>query len=340
MRSTTGATRTRGWRRAGFVVVLFGLVEFVSACGSGSSMLDARGNEARQIAGAWWVMFGLAIFVYVVVAGFILVAVMRGRRRRRVEGRSVPDGAFIWIGGIVAPAVILFVIGFVTVETTAALRKPERSALRVDVGGKDWWWDVRYPGTGIRTANDLHLPVGRPIELKLTSDNVIHSFWVPQIGGKVDVIPGQPNYFRFTIERAGLYRGQCAEFCGLQHANMAMYVRADPPGLFERWEAAHARPPSEPTSELAAQGEVVFQRVACAGCHTVRGTQAAGTKGPDLTDVAGRHTLAAGTLENTPENLKKWITDPQRYKPGTLMPRVPLSDDDRTRIVAYLLSLR
>jgi cytochrome c oxidase subunit 2 len=305
-----------------------------------SSILDPSGNEARHIAGAWWVMFALAIVVYIGVAGFIVVAVVRGRRRRRPQGASGSDGAFIWIGGIVIPVVILAVIGVVTVETTAALRKPEAHALRVDVRGKDWWWGIHYPGTGITTANDLHLPVGRPIELRLTSDNVIHSFWVPQIGGKVDVIPGQPNYFRFTIERAGLYRGQCAEFCGVQHANMAIYVFAEPPGLFDRWEAAHAQAPSEPASELAAQGAVVFQRAACAGCHTVRGTQAVGTKGPDLTMVGSRHSLAAGSLENNATELKKWITDPQRYKPGALMPAVQLSDDDRTKVVAYLLSLK
>jgi len=322
------------------VLLLAVIVGTLAACGSDSSILDARGNEARHIAGAWWVMFGLAIAVYVGVAGFIITAVVRGRRRRRPEGAPASDGAFIWIGGIVIPVVVLALVGIVTVRTTAALRKPETRALRVDVHGEDWWWAIHYPASGITTANDLHLPVGRPIELRLTSDNVIHSFWVPQIGGKVDVIPGQPNYFRFTIERAGRYRGQCAEFCGIQHANMAIYLFADPPGLFDRWEAAHAQPPSEPSSELAAQGAVVFQRIACAGCHTVRGTQAVGTKGPDLTMVGSRHTLGAGTLENNAREMRRWITDPQRYKPGALMPAIPLSADDRTKLVAYLLSLR
>jgi cytochrome c oxidase subunit 2 len=337
-------------RRARRVLLVAMLAAVLAACGSSdSSMLDAKGNEARHIAGAWWVMFGLAIGVYVIVAGFIIVAVARNRRQRRADGdghgddgggSSRVDAAFVWIGGIVVPVLILAVVGVVTVDTTAALRKPDARALRVEVQGKDWWWGVHYPDSGITTANDLYLPVGRPIELRLTSDNVIHSFWVPQIGGKVDVIPGQPNYFRFTIEHAGLFRGQCTEFCGVQHANMAIYVRAEPPGLFDRWEAAHAQAPSEPTDELAAQGAVVFQRAACAGCHTVRGTQAVGTKGPDLTMIGSRHTIGAGTLENTAANLRKWITDPQRYKPGALMPAVQLSDDDRTKVVAYLLSLK
>jgi cytochrome c oxidase subunit II len=327
-------------RHARLVVVATGLVVSLAACGgSNSSILDPHGNEARHIAGAWWVMFALATFVYVVVAALIIIAVVRGRRRRGPSESGVPDSVFIWIGGIVVPALILFVIAVVTVDTTAALRKPGHDPLRVEVRGEDWWWDVRYPGTNVRTANDLYLPVGRPIEIRLTSDNVIHSFWVPEIGGKVDVIPGQPNFFRFTIEHAGLFRGQCAEFCGVQHANMAIYVHAYPAGLFGRWLTAHEQAPTEPSSELAAQGALSFQRESCAGCHTVRGTQAEGTRGPDLTDLATRRTLGAGALENTPQNLERWIVDPQRYKPGALMPAVPISSDERTKIVAYLLGL-
>jgi cytochrome c oxidase subunit II len=327
-------------RRARLIAGVAVLAVALGACGSNnSSILDPHGNEARHIAGAWWVMFGLATFVYVVVAGLIIVAVVRGRRRGTPSESSRTDGAFIWIGGIIVPALILFVIAVVTVDTTAALRKPGRDPLHVEVRGADWWWDIRYPGTTVRTANDLYLPVGRPIEIRLTSDNVIHSFWVPEIGGKVDVIPGQPNFFRFTIEHAGLFRGTCAEFCGVQHANMAIYVHAEPPGLFERWLAARGQPPTEPASELAAQGAVSFQRESCAGCHTIRGTQAEGTKGPDLTDLATRHSIAAGALENTPKNLAKWVADPQRYKPGALMPNVPISSDERTKIVAYLLGL-
>jgi cytochrome c oxidase subunit 2 len=329
-------------RGARLATLVAGVALLLAACSSdqNSSILDPHGNEARHIAGAWWVMFGLATFVYVAVAATIIAAVLRGRRRRNAaESSRISDSAFIWVGGIVLPALILFVIAVVTVDTTAALRKPGHDPLHVEVRGEDWWWDVRYPGTGVRTANDLYLPVGRPIQIRLTSDNVIHSFWVPEIGGKVDVIPGQANYFRFTVEHAGVFRGQCAEFCGVQHANMALYVHALPPGLFGRWLATHGQSPTEPASELAAQGAITFQRESCAGCHTVRGTQAVGTRGPDLTDLATRRTLAAGALENTPKNLARWIRDPQRYKPGALMPAVPISSDERTKIVAYLLSL-
>ncbi len=216
-------------------------------------MLDPDGNEAQHIARAWWIMFGLATGVYLLVAGFIIVAVLRGRKTDHGRSSRITDSAFVWFGGIVMPVVVLLVVAVVTVETTAALRKPSHSPLKVSVIGHDWWWEVRYPGTGIRVGNEFHLPTGTPIEIRLTSTDVVHSFWVPQIGGKVDLIPGQPNYFRFTIEKSGVYRGQCAEYCGLQHANMALYVHADPPGFYERWVAAHRNPPEQPASELAAR---------------------------------------------------------------------------------------
>jgi cytochrome c oxidase subunit 2 len=327
-------------RRHASILVAGAVVLVLSGCGGEQSMLDAKGNEAQHVAGAWWVMFGLATAVYVVVAGFILTAVVRGRRTTTGKPSRIKDGAFVWIGGIIVPAIVLLVIAVVTVRTTAALRKPERDALRVEITARDWWWDVRYPDQHIRVANEFHLPVGRPIELRITSDDVIHSFWVPQIGGKLDAVPGQPNFLRFTIEKTGVFRGQCAEYCGIQHANMAMYVHGDPPGLFERWIASQQSSRAEPASEMAARGALVFQSQACAGCHTVRGTAAQGTRGPELSDVASRRTLGAGALENTPDNLRAWITNPQRFKPGAQMPPIPMSSDDRTAIVAYLETLR
>lgn len=303
-------------------------------------MLDTKGHEASRIAGVWWLMFGLAAAVYAVVAGFVLRAVVRGRRREPDRPSALTDNHWIAIGGVVAPVLILVVVAVATVDTTAALRKPERGALVIDVHGKDWWWAVRYPGTGIVTANEIHIPIRRPIEIRLTSDNVIHSFWVPQIGGKVDVIPGQPNVFRFRVDTAGSYRGQCAEFCGIQHANMAFRLIADTPGLYERWVAAHRHPPSEPASELAALGQVAFQRLPCAGCHTVRGTQAHGHVGPDLTDLGARRTLGAGAIENTPAHLARWIRDAPSIKPGIAMPPLDISDTDARALVAYLESLR
>ncbi len=303
------------------------------------SSVNPKGSEASKIAGAWWLIFALAVGVYAIVGGFIIVASLRGRRTDHGRPSRISDGAFLWLGGLIVPALILMVVAAVTVETTAAVRKPSRDALRVEVVGKDWWWAVRYPDSGVTTANEIRLPVGRPVEIRLTSDNVIHSFWVPNLAGKMDVIPGQPNTLRFTVDEPGVYRGQCAEFCGLQHANMAFYVIAQTPGMFDRWLTRHSQPPSEPAGELEAKGAAVFQRLACAGCHTVDGTQAQGTRGPNLTNLGERRTLGAGTVENTPENLARWIPDASSLKPGVLMPAIPISHSDLEAVVAYLESL-
>jgi len=330
----------RSTRAASTVVLLVTTTLVLAACGGGSpSTLHTSGTSADKIANVWWLMFGLAVVVYVVVAAFIVVAFVRGRGRTTSGPASrISDNAFVWIGGLVVPAVILIVLGIVTVTTGRALRAPDRGALVVDVIGKDWWWKVQYPGRGITTANEIHLPVGQPVEVRLTSDNVVHSFWVPELAGKVDTIPGQVNVLRFTADRSGTYLGLCAEFCGLQHANMHFQVVAQSPGDFERWATQEARPTAEPTSEEQAQGELVFVRSSCAGCHTVRGTPAVGTRGPDLTHLASRRTIGAVTVENTPSNLSRWIANAGSAKPGVLMPPALLSAPDLAAVLAYLES--
>jgi cytochrome c oxidase subunit 2 len=311
-----------------------------AGCGGGRSLLDAKGSEADRVASVWWLMFGLAAAVYVVVAGFIVYAATRGRRRAGEPSR-LDEHRFIWIGGVLAPLVILAVLAVVTVDTTSALRTASPHELRIDVVGKLWWWEVRYPGTAVVTANEIHVPRGTPIDLHLTSDNVIHSFWVPQLAGKMDTVPGQPNDLRFTADDVGRFRGQCAEFCGLQHARMGVEVVVDSPADFGRWLARRERVPSEPVSEEAATGQLVFEREACAGCHAVRGTSAQGAVGPDLTDVGSRARIGADTLLNTPENLRAWIRDAQSFKSGISMPSFrSLSDADVAALVTYLESLK
>jgi cytochrome c oxidase subunit II len=323
--------RTRLATIALFVTATLALV----ACGGGSpSTLDTHGSSAKDIAGTWWLMFGLAVFVYVVVAGFILVAVVRGRHGARSS--RISDNAFIWIGGIIVPALILIVLGVVTIDTGRALRQPSRDPLVVDVSAKQWWWAVTYPQQRVTTANEIHLPVGEPIEVRLTSDNVLHSFWVPELAGKMDAIPGQVNTLRFTIEKAGTYLGLCGEFCGLQHANMHFQVIAQSPADFAAWATQQAQPEGDSSSDLQEQGEVVFLRSSCAGCHTVRGTPAMGTRGPDLTHLATRQTLGAVTIENTESNLGRWITDAGSIKPGVLMPPGLLTKQELQAVLAYL----
>jgi cytochrome c oxidase subunit II len=304
------------------------------------SILDAHGSEAHHLANVWWIMLGIAAFVYLVVGGFIVLASLRGRRREPAEGPSRHDQYFIWIGGVIAPTVILMFVAFLTVHTGAALRAPDKDPLRVHVIGKEWWWAVEYPGTRVVTANEIHVPVGQPLEIQVDADDVVHSFWVPQLAGKLDAIPGQHNILRFTVRQVGVYRGECAEFCGLQHAHMNFRVIAESPGDFTKWLLHEQQVTTVPSSELAARGQLAFNTSACAGCHAVRATDARSNVGPDLTDVGARARLGAETVDNTPENLRRWIADPSQFKPGVRMPPAVNSPDDLDAIVAYLEGLR
>jgi cytochrome c oxidase subunit 2 len=322
----------RALLRSGALAAAVALV--ASGCGGASSIVRPHGSEADRVAGVWWLMFGLAVAVYVVVAGLIVYATVHGRR---AKASALHENRFVWIGGVIVPALVLIVLAIVTVHSTAALRQPEPGELRVDVVGKRWWWDVRYPGHGVRTANEIHLPAGQPVDIVLTSDNVIHSFWVPELAGKEDTIPGQVNHLQFTAKTPGTYRGFCAEYCGIQHAHMGFTVVVESPAQFGRWLTREAALTPEPSNEQEARGQLVFETNACAGCHTIRGTSATGRVGPDLTDIGARSTIGAAAFENTPENLDMWIRDAPALKPGVLMPSFrSLSVTDISAMVAYL----
>jgi cytochrome c oxidase subunit 2 len=223
---------------------------------------------------------------------------------------------------------------------------PLANAVHIEITGNQWWWSVRYiDGAHVSdtftTANEIHIPVGRPVVFKLRGADVIHSLWVPNLSGKKDLIPGRTALLELRADKPGVYRGQCAEFCGLEHALMGLLVIADAPEQFDAWVAAQRRPAPEPTDPKAQRGKQVFQASSCAMCHAITGVDFAGAQhGPDLTHVASRQTLAAGTLKNTPENLGAWIRDPQIHKPGTAMPATPLSQEDLDAIVAYLGGLK
>lgn len=306
------------------------------------SILNPKGSEASTLAGVWWLMFALGAAVYVVVAGLILWAIFRNRRDRAGADspeRTPADTTWIVWGGLIIPVIILAVIAVTTVRATAELRKPDRNALAVEVTGKRWWWQISYDG--FTTANELHLPAGRPVVIGLDSDNVVHSFRIPELAGTVDMIPGQHNELRFTPRTPGTYRGVCAEFCGIEHARMQFVVVVQTPADFERWALRQTLVPLPPDGESAAAGEQAFMREACAGCHMIRGTQAQGTVGPDLTDFGGRSTLGAATIANSADNLRRWIADAQSVKPGALMPPFPqLSDTELRDMVAYLEGLK
>ncbi len=253
------------------------------------------------------------------------------------------------MGAAVVMAVVATVIvisGFTVTSffTTRALAVAGPDDLTIKVSGLQWWWNVQYfgskPGQNFTTANEIHIPVGRNVRFQLEGDDVIHSFWVPSLAGKQDLIPGRPNELSVRAERAGIYRGQCAEFCGMQHAHMAFLVIAEDQADYAKWAEAQRRAAVAATEADAAAGQQAFLSKPCAACHTVRGTTAAGTNGPDLTHVGSRRYIGAGLFETTRGSLAAWIADPQTLKPGNNMPLVPLSRGELLSISAYLASLK
>lgn len=319
-----------------------------AGCAGAPSYMAPAGTNARAVAGLGWFLLAAGSVVIVVVAALVLAGALRrgegaddGRVRRGGNGLR-----WVMVGGVIVPAVVLVVAFVLTVTTLAAVERPRGAGPVIEVVGHRWWWEVRYaspdPSRVFSDANELHVPVGTPVRLRLESADVIHSFWVPQLGGKTDVIPGQRNESWIEASRPGVFWGQCAEYCGLQHAHMALRVVALPPAEYARWLAAarapaSAAPPAEP---LAARGKALFEGGTCAGCHTVRGTSAGGAIGPELTHVGSRLTLAAGTLPNTAPNLAAWIAHAQAVKPGNDMPTLALRPDEVRALVAYLESLK
>jgi cytochrome c oxidase subunit 2 len=283
-------------------------------------------------------MFWISVVVFAAVAGLMAAAIVRRRRRGLEVDASEPrwGDPFVVIAGVVVPAVILTSVLVVSSRDMVAITGAGDSEMTIEVVGHMWWWEVRYPD-GVETANEIHIPVGQTVRFEVSSVDVIHSFWVPELAPKIDMIPGRTNVLDVEAERPGTYRGQCAEYCGLQHANMALFVVAEPPAEFALWLRNESLPAV--SSPEAAGGLRLFLDSSCVGCHTIRGTDASGTLGPDLTHVASRRTLAAGTITNTDQNLATWISDPQSIKPGAVMPPTELSPQELSAVVDYLRSL-
>jgi cytochrome c oxidase subunit II len=293
----------------------------VAGCRGVQSALDPQGPAAAAIAQSTWIMAAGGAVILGLVMALALYAVYRTPGRRRAPSSNT----VIVAGGVVLPVVTLTALLLYGVPLSQALRGDQEQALRIEVIAHRWWWEVRYPGAGandsIVTANEVRIPVGRPVMVALASEDVIHSFWVPNLAGKIDAIPGRVNRITFEASRAGVFRGQCAEFCGAQHARMAFHVVAEPADAFERWLEHQRQPAARAADEHMRKGEALFI-AHCAECHTVRGV--AGRRGPlsapDLTHVASRAWLGAGTLENTPANVAAWIARNDAVKPGNAMP--------------------
>jgi cytochrome c oxidase subunit 2 len=283
-------------------------------------------------------MLGGAGVGFAVVCGLLVLGWIRRDRARLPFGGGERAATGFVVGlGIAVPIVVLtllFVWSDIFVIRSTAAPKPGSTPLTIHVIGHDWFWEVRYPASGVVTANEIHIPVGERVGVVGTTDDVIHSFWVPELNRKIDLIPGRRNVSFLAADRPGVYRGQCAEYCGLQHAHMALLVYADPPSRFRAWLRAESRPGH------AGPGFRLFTAEHCASCHTIRGTSAQGRVGPDLTHVASRTTLAANTIPNDPASLAAWLRDPQHVKPGNRMPDLGLKPDDVRLLVACLERLR
>ena len=313
-----------------------------AGCRGAQSALDPAGREASKIAGIWWLFFWVCSAVFVAVITALLAAVFRPRTPESGEPRR---GRTIVVAGVGATAAILLLFLIVSVSAGRAIAEPAGpDALRIQVTGHQWWWEVHYPGTpdnrDIVTANEIHVPVGRAVLLELTSADVIHSFWAPNIHGKKDLIPGTKNTHLFRAMRPGVFRGQCAEFCGLQHAKMGFTIVADTPERFDRWYESQLLPAAEPKAASEVRGKEVFFSSPCMFCHSIRGTPAFGTEAPDLTHVASRPTIAAATVANNRGNLAGWIADPQSVKPGNHMPPMAMPGEDLLALTDYLESLK
>ncbi len=321
------------------------------------SIFDPASPQAAAIHNVSFLVLVITGFIFVVVEGVLIYVIVRFRKRAGVATSEPPQfygSKPIEIAWTAAPAIIVFILALVTTRTlwevnaTPPIQRPGDGTLFVTVIGHQWWWEYRYEAydghnLGFITSNELHIPVSeegrpRPVELTLKSADVCHSFWVPRLAGKTDLIPGRINHMGFQTDKLGLFVGQCAEYCGTQHANMLLRVVVDSPQDFERWLANEAGPAIDDKAGRA--GQLTFLSQSCVNCHRVRGTPAQGGYAPDLTHLMGRQTLAAGMMPNTTKNLRRWVDNPASIKPGCLMPDFGLNDHDRSLIVDYLATLR
>jgi cytochrome c oxidase subunit 2 len=339
---------TKPPRRLAACLLLLGVIALSAGCGAVGWEWDTKMSTVMPKSDfgrlthdifmliSWW-----TLGIFILTEAGLLYACWRFRDRpgasipKQVHGHTVLE-----VGWTVAFAAILVIFAVPTVRTIFKTQEaPAATDLKVDVVGHQWWWEFRYPGQQVVTANEAHIPVGQTVAFNLHGPDVIHSFWVPQLGGKRDVVPGRVNRVTLTPEVPGEYIGQCAEYCGISHANMRFRVVVHPKGEWERWVAAQQAPPAEPKDELAQTGKELFTQSACMGCHTVSGVSA-GILGPNLTHFGSRKTFGAGSILNTPENLAKWVENPAHMKPGVLMPNLGMRPEQSKALAAYLLSLK
>ena len=315
----------------------------LGGCATASTMdtLVGHSDLTKSILDIYETIFWIDTFLFILVQGILIVAVLKFRVRGDEKGlpEQVHGNLPMEIGWTVAPVLILLVIAIPTVSLIfESQAEAKEDAVKVNAMGKQWWFQFQYPDYAVWTANELHVPLGRQVDLRLQSDNVIHAFWAPQLAAKRDMMPGRVNRITFTADKVGEYLGQCAEYCQDSHALMKFKVMVDTPEDFDRWVAAQQKPVAEASAQSA--GFAAFEGATCVACHAVGGTTAQSRIGPDLTHVGSRTTIASGVLENTEGNLKLWLKNPDAIKPGSKMPNLNLTDEQIASIVPYLQSLQ
>ncbi|MGQ0521297.1 MAG: cytochrome c oxidase subunit II [Actinomycetota bacterium] len=336
--------RTGRWRLA---LPVTAITLLLAACGDKElpqDALDPQGPYADKVYDLAKPVFIIAGFVFVLVQALVIYSAVKFRRRSDDERPvQVHGNVRMELTWTIIPAAVLAVVGVLTVGTIVDLDEVPEGAdvVHVDVVGHQWWWEYRYPDHGVVTANELHIPVGVPIAINLESVDVIHSFWVPKLAGKIDAIPNRSNHMTLQAETPGTYFGQCAEFCGLSHGDMRLRVVAHEPADFEKWVASNveeAELPTEAEDEEAAAGAALFRAKGCASCHTVKGF-AAGEVGPDLTHLQQRKTFAGAIFDLNEKNMRAWLRNPPEEKPGSIMPDLDLTEEEITSLIAYLDTL-
>jgi cytochrome c oxidase subunit 2 len=323
-------------------------VLLLTGCQGWQSALDSHGPQARTLEVLFWTFTAVLSVVWLAT----MTALLFSLRRRRPAGEDPLAERPATERRMTVSVSVAVGLTFVTVLALTALSyggqkavfSTKEGAVTLKVTGRQWWWQIEYedetPARRLTTANEIHIPVGVPVLIKLEASDVIHSFWVPSLAGKLDLIPGRQNQIQVQADRPGAYRGQCAEYCGFQHAHMGMLVVAEPMEDFERWRNQQVSAALSPADDEARRGQEIFFTKPCIMCHQIRGTSAGGRVAPDLTHVGSRRTLAAGTLENTRGNLAAWIVDPQGIKPGAHMPVIKLQPDEIQPLAAYLEGLK
>ena len=322
---------------------IVGLALVASACGeTPQTAFNPRSEYADQGLDLFVLIIWMGVIIGVVVEAVLIWAAIHYRRRPgdplppQIHGSTVIE--ILWTTG---PVIVVGYILFVTLPVIFGTQAPAPpSSMDVDVIGHQFWWEFNYPNANVVTANELHLPVGQTVNLVLKSDDVIHSFWIPALGGKRDAFPGHTNYIWMTPNSVGEFPGQCYQLCGYSHGNMRERAVIQSPSDFQAWLTSQQQPAAQPTDPAAAEGAQLFQTRGCAACHTINGTPAQGKVGPNLTHVASRGVIAGSILENTPQEMRAWLKDPPALKPGSIMPNLGLNDHELDVLVAYLQSLK